>query len=436
VRIRVCGEVHSVRVLVIGSGAREHALGWKLKQSPLLESLHFAPGNAGAAALGENVPIQSDDVHALAAWASRNRIDLTVVGPENPLVAGIAAVFAEKNLPLLGPSREGALLEGSKAIAKAFCSRHGIPTAAAAIFDDALEARAYARDRAPLVIKADGLALGKGVAVCRTPAEALDAIDAFMVRGAVGEAGKKILVESFLEGEEVSAFALLDGKSFCYLGEARDYKRAGDGDSGPNTGGMGSVSAPGLVSAELRDEICRTVFAPAVEGMKKESIEYKGILFAGMMLTKAGPRVLEFNARLGDPETQVLLPRVDADLLSLFASAANGNLSAASVPLKNAAAVGAVIAAEGYPGKYEKGNPLPDLGNFPGEILLFHAATSTAGGRFRNESGRTLTAVALGGTVDEARNALYRALDGRRWEKFFYRKDIGAGFSLSPARPS
>ncbi len=424
-----------MNVLIIGQGAREHALGWKIKQSRHLTKLYFAPGNSGTALLGENVKLDLKDIAQMADWALAHQIDLTIVGPEDPLLDGIQNVFGEKGLLLFGPSRQGALLEASKVWSKDFLRKYKIPTAYAQSFVSPKEAKNYIQHlEPPFVVKADGLAQGKGVVVCKKREEGEQAVQKFMVEKKLGQAGEKILIEEFLPGEEISVFALLDGQRFCYLGEARDYKRAHDGDEGPNTGGMGSISFSSLLDEKRREEIKEKILTPTLKGLVSEKIDYRGVLYAGIMLTYEGPKVLEFNVRFGDPETQVLLPRMQEDLLPLLLHAAKGNLTEKKVELRLEAFVAVVVAANGYPGTYEKGFPLPDLEKWPLEILRFHANTFLGDGKHLNEGGRTLTVVASGNSLEDARKKVYQAIESSSWDHYFYRKDIGAKLVPMKAR--
>lgn len=423
-----------MKVLIIGSGAREHALAWKVRQSPLLQQLYVAPGNLGTASLSdtENIPIEADSIRDLVHWAKAHAIDLTIVGPEKPLSAGIFEAFTEQGLLLFGPSKQAALLEGSKIWAKQFLLRHHIPTASAEAFDSFQPARRHAKTQPsfPLVIKADGLAQGKGVVVADSPEQAERALHTFLQEKALGDAGARVLIESYLEGEELSAFALCDGERFCYIGEARDYKRAFDNDEGPNTGGMGAISASDLIDEGLRQTIQTKIFMPTLKGLLQEGIPYQGFLYAGLKLTSDGPKVLEFNVRFGDPEAQVILPRLKQDLLPLLLAAAKGRLTFEPPALDSRAAVGVVIAADGYPERYSKGIPLPDFNEFQNElrdeILFFQSGTELINGKPANQGGRTLTAVARGETLEVARKSIYGALARKSWDGYFYRKDIGA----------
>lgn len=418
-----------MRVLVVGGGGREHALVWKLAQTDTVGGLFCAPGNAGTAALGTNVDIAAADIDGLRDFAVREGIDLTVVGPEDPLVAGVGDAFAAAGLLLFGPSREAARLEGSKAFAKEFMARHGIPTAPFEVFDDAARARAYIRARpGPVVVKADGLAAGKGAFVCNTTEEALQAVTDLMERGILGVAGRTVVVEDRLEGEELSVLALCDGESFMLMPPARDHKRVFDGDAGPNTGGMGAYAPVPLPSA-LLDEVRDRVIAPAVQGMAREGCPYRGILYAGLMLTRDGPAVLEFNCRFGDPETQTILPLLDEDLAELLARAASDRLPARPLRVHNRYAVCVVMASGGYPGPYRRGLPIAGLeraAEVPG-VVVFEAGTAyDPGGRLVTSGGRVLGVTGCGRSLAEARERAYRACARISFEGMHYRRDIAA----------
>ncbi|MBC7340016.1 MAG: phosphoribosylamine--glycine ligase [Firmicutes bacterium] len=424
-----------MRVLVVGGGGREHALVWKLAQTGTVGGLFCAPGNAGTAALGTNVDIAATDVGGLRDFAVREGIGLTVVGPEDPLVAGIGDAFAAAGLRLFGPSRQAARLEGSKAFAKEFMARHGIPTAPFEVFDDAARARDYIRARpGPVVVKADGLAAGKGAFVCSTTEEALQAVTDLMERGMLGVAGRTVVVEDRLEGEELSVLALCDGESFMLLPPARDHKRAFDGDAGPNTGGMGAF-APVPLPPGLLEEVRDRVIAPAVRGMAREGCPYRGILYAGLMLTRDGPAVLEFNCRFGDPETQVILPLLDEDLAELLAAAASDRLPARPLRLHNRYAVCVVVASGGYPGPYRRGLPIAGLeraAEVPG-VVIFEAGTACdAGGRLVTSGGRVLGVTGCGRSLAEARERAYRACARISFEGMHYRRDIAAPAGGAP----
>ncbi|MDE3229928.1 MAG: phosphoribosylamine--glycine ligase [Chloroflexota bacterium] len=423
-----------MRVLVIGSGAREHTLCWALSRSPRLSQLYCAPGNGGTAALAENVALDPLDFAACADWAERHAIDLTIIGPEDPLSGGIVDVFAARGLPVFGPTKAAARIEGSKVWAKALMERAGVPTAHAERFSDHGEATEWARRHAasggafPIVVKADGLAGGKGVIIAHDVHEALAAVDALMLERTLGAAGASILIEEFMEGVELSLFALTDGERVAPLAPACDYKRAFDGDDGPNTGGMGAYSPPKFATPELLARIEREILRPTVAALAAEGAPFRGLLYAGLMITSAGPKVVEFNCRFGDPETQVVLPRLTTDLLTLCAAAAAGDLTSAPTPeWSDEATCGVVVAAGGYPGAYQKGNPISGLDTLDDDILVFHAGTRRAeNGALVTAGGRVLTVVARGATVLAARERVYAnigrvAFAGARW-----RSDIGA----------
>jgi phosphoribosylamine--glycine ligase len=412
-------------VLVIGSGAREHCLAWKIRQSNLVDRLFCAPGNAGTSLVAENVPIAADDLPALVQWAKVQKIGLTVVGPEVPLVAGIAEVFAEQGQRIFGPSKAAAQLEGSKAFSKELLLRHGIPTAWGASFRNATAAKEYvwAHD-GPIVVKADGLAAGKGVVVAQTADEALMAIDEIMVQRVFGEAGDCVIVEECLSGPEVSCLALTDGEAIVPLVPACDYKRVGDGDQGPNTGGMGSYSPPGFATPAMLDEINNRILLPTVRAMAMEGHPYRGVLYAGIMLTPEGPKALEFNCRFGDPETQVILPRLQSDLVPLMLATIDGTLAQHKPIWHNGASCGVVLTSGGYPGHYRQGIAIDGLDDLDGDALLFHAGTHAAGGKVVTAGGRVLTVVALGDNMARARERAYRAAGRIHFDGCQYRRDI------------
>jgi len=423
-----------MRVLVIGSGAREHALCWALTRSPQLTALYCAPGNGGTSALAENIPLDAMDFAACADWAARNQIDLTVVGPEDPLSGGIVDVFAERGLLVFGPNKAEARIESSKAWAKQVMMQAGVPTAQAQAFDDHARATLYLDEYAasggsfPLVIKADGLAAGKGVVIAHDPAEARAALNELMLAQQLGAAGTTVLVEEFLKGQEVSLFALSDGERVVTLAPACDYKRALDGDEGPNTGGMGAYSPPSFVTSGLVGEIEERVVRPTIAAMAQAGAPFRGLLYAGLMLTADGPKVLEFNARMGDPEAQVVLPRLESDLLELCLAVARGRLDTVSTPRwRPDAACGVVVASSGYPGPFEKGKTITGLEALDPDMLVFHAGTRREpDGRLVTTGGRVLTLVALGPTVADSRARVYANVDRVRFEGARYRTDIAA----------
>jgi phosphoribosylamine--glycine ligase len=418
-----------MKVLVVGSGGREHALAWKLAQSPRVEEVLVAPGNAGTATEPRcrNVDVAADDVAELLRLARNEGIDLTVVGPEAPLVLGITDAFSAAGMRCFGPSREAARLEGSKAYMKAFLARHRIPTAAYASFTRAdFDERWVHAQRSPLVVKADGLAAGKGVVICESTTEAVD-VALGMFAGRFGPAGDRVVVEEFLHGEEASFIAVVDGQHVLPLASSQDHKRLLDGDRGPNTGGMGAYSPAPVVTPAVHERIMREVMIPTVEALAGENTPYVGFLYAGVMIDQDGaPRVLEFNCRLGDPETQPILARMRSDLTGLCEAALDGRLAGARVDWDPRAAVGVVLAAAGYPEQVRKGDVIHGLdaaATLPGKV--FHAGTTTKGTEVVTSGGRVLCAVGLGDTVSAARTDAYALVNSLCWDGMQYRKDIG-----------
>ena len=417
-----------MRVLVVGSGAREHALCWALAASPRLSRLWCAPGNAGTAEVAESVPVEATDIAALVRFARENTVDLVVPGPEAPLTAGLADALAAAGIACCGPTAAAARVEGSKSFTKELCAAAGIPTAAGARFDDIAAARAYVRERgAPIVVKADGLAAGKGVVVAESVAEAEAALESFMLRGALGEAGRSVVIEEMLVGEEASFFALCDGEEAVALGSAQDHKRVGEGDVGPNTGGMGAYSPPPVFTPDMERETMRRIVRPALAELARRGTPFRGILFAGLMLTADGPKLIEFNARFGDPECQALLLRLRSDLLGLLAAACEGRLAEARAEWSEESAIVVVMAAKGYPGTPVKNTEIKDLERAAATmgVRVFHAATERRGGRLLATGGRVLSVCATGGNLREAREAAYRAVDAIDWPEGFCRRDIG-----------
>jgi phosphoribosylamine--glycine ligase len=419
-----------MRVLVIGSGGREHALAWKIAGSPRVDSVLVAPGNAGTS--GEpgvrNVNIAAEDVDGLVEFALSEAIDLTVVGPEAPLVDGLVDRFTAHGLRCFGPSAKAAQLEGSKAFSKAFMARHRIPTAAYAAFEALEPALGYVREHgAPIVIKADGLAAGKGVIVALTVAEAEDALRSMLQHAAYGGAGDRVVVEEFLEGEEASFIAMVDGEHILPLATSQDHKARDEGDRGPNTGGMGAYSPAPVVTAEIAARIVDEVMRPTVAGMRDEGAPYTGFLYAGLMIDRAGmPRVLEFNCRFGDPETQPILFRLRSDLVDLIDGALCGELTAGPIDWDPRVALGVVMAAGGYPGKYRRGDVIEGLPERPAEhAKVFHAGTTRQNADIVTSGGRVLCAVALGDTVSEAQSRAYELVGQIHWPDAYYRGDIG-----------
>lgn len=418
-----------MKVLLIGSGGREHALAWKIAQSPLLTKLYAAPGNAGISGCAECVPIAADDIEGLLEFALREKIDLTIVGPESPLVAGIWDKFNEKGLKVFGPTRETAMLEGSKAFSKDLMTKYGIPTADYEIFTNVKEAKHYAIEaEMPVVIKADGLAAGKGVIICDTAELAVATTSQIMEQRIFGDAGNKLIFEKKLEGEELSVLVLTDGQNIIPLASARDHKRAYDHDRGPNTGGMGAFSPSMKISeSELGSLIHRTV-RPMVEGLAKEGTPYRGVLYAGLMMTKDGPFVLEYNCRFGDPETEVILPRMKSDLLPVMMQIAEGHLESRSLEWYDKACITVVMASGGYPGSYQKGFPIQGLDTVKQkeDVFVFHAGTGwNAQKQIVTAGGRVLAVTALGDDMKTAHDKAYQAISHIHFESGFYRRDIG-----------
>ncbi|MFT5182434.1 MAG: phosphoribosylamine--glycine ligase [Alphaproteobacteria bacterium] len=416
-----------MRVLVVGGGGREHALCWAISASPLCDALYCAPGNAGIAQDAECVPIAADDIETLVRFATENAIDFVVVGPEVALCLGLVDRLAEVGIKAFGPSAAAAQLEGSKGFMKDLCAKYGIATAAYGRFTDAAAAKAYIeKTGAPIVVKADGLAAGKGVTVAQSVDEALTAVDAAMTDSAFGQAGRELVIEEFMAGEELSFFVLVDGKTALPLVGAQDHKAVGDGDTGPNTGGMGAYSpAPALTEA-LQAEIMERIIAPTVEGMAAEGAPFKGVLYAGLMLTEEGPKLLEYNVRFGDPECQVLMLRLRSDILPALLASCDGVLDTFNLRWSDDAALTVVMAANGYPGAYAKGSEIRGLDAIgPDEAIVFHAGTKIEDGSLRANGGRVLNVTASGATIGEAQAKAYAALDRIDWPEGFCRRDIG-----------
>ncbi len=415
-----------MKILVVGSGGREHALAWKLKQSAAVDRIFCAPGNAGTAEIGENVDIKATDFSALTRFTRENRIGLTVIGPDDPLAAGIVDIFQEEGLRVFGPTKSAARLESSKIFAKELMRAKRIPTARAAIFEKQEAAFAFLKEsHFPIVIKADGLALGKGVIVARNIQEGQVAVEAMMSERRFGEAGRRLLIEECLAGSECSLHALVDGKHFRMLASARDHKRAFDGDTGPNTGGMGAFSPANNFGDELSGQFDREVMQPLLDGLREGGVTYRGLLFPGLMITADGPRVLEFNCRFGDPETQAILPRLKSDLLPLLEAAIDGTLDGVTIEWDAQPAVTVVMASGGYPEKYEVGKPISGLETAASEeVQIFHAGTRRENGAIVTSGGRVLAVTALGETVAAARTCAYEAVSKIHFEGCHYRRDI------------
>lgn len=417
-----------MNLLIIGSGGREHALAWKAAQSAQVETVFVAPGNAGTAleAKLQNVAIDVLDFAALADFAQNNNVGLTIVGPEVPLVAGVVDYFQARGLLCFGPSKGAAQLEGSKAFTKDFLARHKIPTADYQNFVEVESALAYLREKgAPIVIKADGLAAGKGVIVAETLAQAEDAVRDMLSGNAFGDAGCRVVIEEFLSGEEASFIVMVDGKNVLPMATSQDHKRVGDGDTGPNTGGMGAYSPAPVVTQAVHDRVMREVIYPTVEGMAAEGNTYVGFLYAGLMIDESGaPKVIEYNCRFGDPETQPIMLRLQSDLAELCLAALNGELDKTTAQWDSRAAVGVVLAAGGYPDAYNKGDVINLPASEPAGSKIFHAGTAEQNGKAVTNGGRVLCATALGETVSAAQQLAYELARQVSWNGMFYRKDI------------
>ncbi len=414
-----------MKVLLIGSGGREHALAWKLAQSPKLTTLYAAPGNPGIAENAEIVSLNVDDHNAVVEFCLTRGIDFVVVGPEGPLVAGIADVLRAKNIVVFGPSAAAAQLEGSKGFTKDICARYNIPTGAYRRFTNGEEAKAYVTEQgAPIVVKADGLAAGKGVTVAMTVEEALSAIDDCF-DGAFGAAGAEVVVEAYLDGEEASFFCLSDGKTALALATAQDHKRVDDGDIGPNTGGMGAYSPAPVMTPEMVERTMKEIIEPTIRGMAESGHPFTGVFFAGLMITQKGPELIEYNVRFGDPECQVLMMRLKSDLLELLYAAATGTLDQVEALWSDDIALTVVMASKGYPAGYEKNTPIAKLPSAGRGEKIFHAGTAMKDGQLVATGGRVLNVTATGHNVREAQAGAYSLVEGITWENGFCRRDIG-----------
>ena len=418
-----------MKILVIGGGGREHALAWKVAQSRDVDIVYVAPGNAGTAHEPklENVAIDAEDIAALTSFAKARHIDLTIVGPEAPLVLGVVDAFQTAGLRCFGPSQGAAQLEGSKAFTKDFLARHHIPTAAYGNFTDIEEATAYIQQHgAPIVVKADGLAAGKGVILAQTEAEAIAAVRDMLAGNAFGEAGHRVVIEEFLRGEEASFIVMVDGEHILPMATSQDHKARDDGDTGPNTGGMGAYSPAPVVTPEIHDRVMREVIEPTVRGMAVEGYAYTGFLYAGLMIAADGtPKVLEYNCRFGDPETQPIMMRLKSDLVSLCNAALDRKLDTISIEWDPRPSLGVVLAAGGYPGSYNKGDIITGLPAETPDSKVFHAGTTEKDGQIVTNGGRVLCAVALGDTVAEAQKQAYQLVDQIHWKGMYCRRDIG-----------
>lgn len=416
-----------MNILVIGGGAREHSLVWKISQSPRVKELYVAPGNAGTGLIAKNLDIKATDLEALAQAAQGRKIDLAVVGSEAPLAAGIVDLFEARGIPIFGPTKEATRIESSKVFAKALMQKYGIPCATSRSFSSFDDAKGYVKmQKPPIVVKADGLAAGKGSIVSHSTDEALKALSDIMEERIFDSAGDQVLIEECLMGKEVSLLAFTDGKTVVPMVAACDYKRVFDGDQGPNTGGMGSYSPPNFFDEEMTGRVRDTILEPTVRAMAKEGMPYKGVLYAGLMLTQEGPKVLEFNARFGDPENQVMLPRLESDLVEIMLAVIDGTLDKIGIKWSNKACIGVVMASGGYPGGYKIGLPIEGLDRIDKDTIVFHAGTKARGDKILTDGGRVLTVVSSGKTIAEAREKVYSNIPFIHFEGSHYRKDIAA----------
>lgn len=418
-----------MKVLIIGSGGREHAIAWKVAKSPKVEKIYCAPGNGGISQVAECVPIGAMEFDKLAAFAKEKEIDLTIVGMDDPLVGGVVDVFEKEGLRVFGPRKNAAILEGSKAFSKDLMKKYHIPTAAYENFDNPEAAIAYLKEKTefPIVLKADGLALGKGVLICNTLEEAEEGVKTIMLDKKFGSAGNTLVIEEFMTGREVSVLSFVDGKTIKTMTSAQDHKRAKDGDQGLNTGGMGTFSPSPFYTKEI-DEFCqKNIYQPTVDAMAAEGREFKGIIFFGLMLTEKGPKVLEYNARFGDPEAQVVIPRMKNDMVEVCEACIDGTLDQINLEFEDNAAVCVVLASDGYPVSYEKGFPIEGLENFEGKegYYVFHAGTALKDGKIVTNGGRVLGVTAKGATLKEARKNAYAATEWIQFENKYMRHDIG-----------
>ncbi len=418
-----------MKVLIIGSGGREHAIAWKVAQNPQVEKIYCAPGNGGIGQVAECVPIGAMEFDKLAAFAKEREIDLTIVGMDDPLVGGVVDVFEKEGLRVFGPRKNAAILEGSKAFSKDLMKKYNIPTAAYENFDNPEDAISYLKEKAefPIVLKADGLALGKGVLICNTLEEAEEGVKTIMLDKKFGSAGNTLVIEEFMTGREVSVLSFVDGKTIKTMTSAQDHKRAKDGDQGLNTGGMGTFSPSPFYTKEI-DEFCqKNIYQPTVDAMAAEGREFKGIIFFGLMLTEKGPKVLEYNARFGDPEAQVVIPRMKNDMVEVCQACIDGTLDQIELEFEDNAAVCVVLASDGYPVSYEKGFPIEGLENFEGKegYYVFHAGTALKDGKIVTNGGRVLGVTAKGADLKEARKNAYAATEWIQFENEYMRHDIG-----------
>ena len=417
-----------MKVLIVGSGGREHVIAWKCAQSPKVDQIYCAPGNAGIAEVAQLVPLKADQFEELADFAQENEIDLTIIGMDDPLVGGIVDVFEERGLRVFGPRKNAAILEGSKAFAKDLMKKYHIPTAAYETFTDKDKAIEYLKSLAkfPVVLKASGLALGKGVLICESLEEALEGTEEIMGVKKFGSAGDEMVIEEFMTGREVSVLSFVDGTHIREMASAQDHKRAGDGDTGLNTGGMGNFSPSPFYTEEIQKYCMENIFQPTVDAMKAEGREFKGVIFFGLMLTQDGPKVLEYNCRFGDPEAQVVLPRMENDIIDVFEACIDGTLDQVDLRFAEDACVCVVLASDGYPVAYEKGKEIRGLEKFAGknDYFCFHAGSAVKDGKIVTNGGRVLGITALGADLREARAKAYEAVDWVSFDNKYYRHDI------------
>jgi len=415
-----------LKILVVGGGGREHTLAWKIAQSSRVEKVFAAPGNAGTAAIAENLNLRPTDIEGLGQAAKEKGTDLVVVGPEAPLASGIVDYFDSLGIPIFGTTKEATQLESSKVFARNLMEKYGIPCPKGDIFSSYSEAREYLQEqRPPVVIKADGLAAGKGVIIAGSLTEAHKALGDIMEAKIFGSAGDRVIIDEYLSGREVSLIAFTDGKTVSPMVPACDYKKIGDNDQGPNTGGMGSYSPPGFFSAGMTEKVTKDILLPTVQAMAKEGMPYKGVLYVGLMIVNGEPVVLEFNARFGDPETQVVLPLLKTDLVDILMAVVQGNLDRVKIEWSSEACVGVVAASGGYPGSYKTGFPIQGIGSVDKDVLVFHAGTKLGNdGIIYTDGGRVLTAVGVGKDMAEAREKIYRNIGSIHFEGCYYRKDI------------
>jgi len=418
-----------MKVLVIGSGGREHALVWKIAQSPKVSQIYCAPGNAGISKLAQCINIDVDSINKLVDFAQKEKIDLTVVGPELALSKGIVNEFNRKGLRIFGPSKKATEIESSKVFSKYLMKKYNIPTATYEVFQNSEKAFDYIKQQNfPLVIKADGLAAGKGVFIVKDLVQARDALDALMEEKKFGEAGRQVVIEEFLEGEEVSILAFCDGKTVVPMVSSQDHKKIFDNDRGPNTGGMGAYSPVPFCNHKSEEMVLQKILIPVIKGLQKEDREYKGVIYAGLVLTKEGPKVLEFNARFGDPETQAVLPRLETDLIEILLAVVEGNLSKVNIKWKDKAAVCVILASGGYPGKYQKGKVIYGFEKLENkkDIIVFHAGTKLQEGKIVTAGGRVLGVTAWDDTISKAKDKAYKGVEKIYFENMYYRKDIAS----------